>query len=1405
MYLLLWLPPVQRKVVDVALTEVMRRTHGRLAVGEVSFRPFNRLQLKEVYAEDLQGDTLLYAGRLAAGFDWLSLLEGRLLIRSVDVENFVMHVAKDSAAAEYNFQFLVDAFASTSTDTTAMDFRIRALRLKKGRATYTVRSEAALADSLLDVNHISLSQIYSELALGQEAGGALDVHLHSLSFVEKSGLEVKQLQARFHAEGGSYRVSEAMLRLPHSQLSATGEYAAAGDYGVRWSSAGVHLPDLKMLAPTLAFFPEKLTLAGEAGGRLPRVALSRFRVDYGKAVHVALEASMADYRRWQESPVMFRIKPSTVDAGWVMQRWRRITGDDGPDFPSLPEEIFTFDGHAEGSLPHLTMHLTADSEAGHLLLEGDGGYDVRTKEAHFDASLRGDDLLMNVWLKNPLLGRADAQIAAKGTIGVSGRIAMEADARMARFEYNQYTYNDIHADAVYRDDSIRLAVACADAQVPFTLTAEADVGRTTPGLTLDARLERTYLDTLHLLPGYRNAFLAGRLRAAIRGFDPEAMQAEVEMDSLSLTTERGAFFEPHLRLFYASGDGEKQATIQSRIVHAQARGAFTYAGLRESVATHFPIFFPPRKIRKGKHEPAPESLDFRVGMNHVSTLSNLFEWPRQLPDSALIMGKYSSDGQQMRLSASAYTRFMETDTLQLSVSLTGRENGLAAVFNVDNKSTNYDIDGSIEADVALAPKPGGFPDMDIRFNPTVWVLNETLFDFHPAHMTIREGRYVLDNLLLSLSDNADEYLRIDGVASASAADSLTMEVSQFRLATLFGAVKAELPLTGTLNSRMTAQNLLSSPSARVEELVFRELMFDDHLIGDLQLTGDWNRTCEGLSLEAAWGRPGQPASVVQATVLPATDSLWVQATVRDIELQWFQRRMAENLYGLSGSLGADVRIFGKMSDPQASGVVYADSARVGIRMLNTLYTMNDSIFLRPNVVEMNHFTIRDENRNTLTAQGQITHNHFSGFTPNINLTLNDFLVLNNERQTDSLFYGNLRVNGLLTVRRSDGDWLIAGDITHSDHARLTVNLPSSASTAERYDRMITYLPAAPTEEVSSAQPSRPGKEAADETFNLPLKINASLWFDPSLTIGAIFNPATGDAAYANGNGRIRFAYDLKTANLSLLGDYEIVSGNAGISLAHIARKTFAIEEGGKLVFHGDPMATTFNLTAHYNLRADLRSLDPSFGNLGIVHTKVPVSCSLTAVGSIDRMTLEYDILLPSESNDLQRKVDGLLYTDDMKIKQIAYLIALGSFMPAAADSPDLNSPNLVHSLTALTSGGLNKLLSNVLSDKWSIGTDVNGLEDISINVSGTLLNDRLTVNGQVGYHSNTGLTNNFTGDFDVEYQLVPSGNLVLKAYNATNNQYYEQAPTTQGVGIAYKREARTFRQLFDKFRKKKTK
>lgn len=111
----------------------------------------------------------------------------------------------------------------------------------------------------------------------------------------------------------------------------------------------------------------------------------------------------------------------------------------------------------------------------------------------------------------------------------------------------------------------------------------------------------------------------------------------------------------------------------------------------------------------------------------------------------------------------------------------------------------------------------------------------------------------------------------------------------------------------------------------------------------------------------------------------------------------------------------------------------------------------------------------------------------------------------------------------------------------------------------------------------------------------------------------------------------------------------------------------------------------------------------------------------------------------------------------------------------------------------------------MLGDKWQIGANIESNDgtfsdvNMSVNVSRKFLDDKLQVKTNVGYRNEaTADDNTFIGDFDIEYQL--NSMWTLRGYSHTNDRYYRQAPTTQGIGIVYSKEAATLKRLFQSFR-----
>ncbi|MDH8701826.1 hypothetical protein M2138_001176 [Dysgonomonadaceae bacterium PH5-43] len=1409
-YALLWVPPVQQKIKDIALKEVMKITGNQISIGNLYLRPFNKLKLDNIYVEDLSGDTLLYADKLSAGFDLFKMLDNHLLIKSVELENFVANINKDSVNGDFNFQFIIDAFSSEDNDTTStssMSVRIDDIKIKGGNINYDILSEPLLSD-VFDYNHISINDLETDVNLKSIDIESLDVALNKFSLKERSGIVVNNIALKANSDNERININDlqidilnSTLNVPEAWVDYSGyelkDIVAKGKYFVRSDNNSINLSDFKMFYADIAAFKEELTFSINTEGQLPEVTVNNLKANYGEGMRLKLAAYIKDFNKWENTPLELNIDYLDIyENGLEHIADFAMSGE-------LPINVNSVNvsGNLSGRLPDININLSAKTDVGDALLNANGGYEFDSGDAQFNISLLANDFDINTILNDTVYGWAGLQAEAIGSISGSGVINARASANINRFDYNGYSYNNVNANGSYVGDSIMFIIDSKDINLPLYAEGKANIGKYNPSANIYLRADSINLDTLNIIPNVNNIIFATAIKADVKGFDLEKMYVDLTIDSLFFRNEIGEFYEPSLNLIYNAADSSsKELSINSRHITADAKGQFSYNGFIESMKETLPgVFGYPQANIKKKDEVA-ETFNFRIGINEINSVTDLLDLPQAIPDSIFFMGRYRNNGTDMNLSLSAYTMFTESDTIIASIILKNIEDRLGANIHIDNKSSNYDFDGGVDAEIEFLPvtSNNGMPNMNIFLNPSLLVLNETFFDLNPSRIEIRDSTYTVYDLSLSQSENPNEYIKLDGVVSASKADSLTVDVSHFQFGTVFGAMKADIPLSGEANGKITARNILSAPFILTRNLSINNIIFSGNEIGDINIKSGWNSERNGIALRATLDHPEREQSVISGFANPETDSLRLNATIKDIQMKWIEPFTEGLFYGLEGNIGANISIKGKIKTPEVSGTAYFDKSRLGINMLNTLYTITDTLYISSDRVEVKQFTLKDENNNKLVVDGKVTHNNFAKINPDISISFNNFQVMNNENKTDSLFYGNLRLNGQLKFTKQHEDYLLSGNMTHTPNSKLMINIPSSAKTADRYN-FVTYVDA---EGIPIAEDEI--DKLAALNVNFPFRVNVNLTLNSGLHAGVVYNMATGDAAEVSGNGTIGFTYELGSPNMNLSGDFVLESGKATLSLLNITKKTLTVEEGSKLIFKGNPLNTSFDVTALYSLRADLATLDQSFSDL-MSRTRIPVTVAITATGNMNNPELKYDLRIPNQPEEIQRKVSGLLYTDDIKIKQIAYLLAVGSFMP-----PDLNgagnSNNLLTTVgSSALSSALNSALSGILNDNWSIGTDLKAGEDgfndmdVDVNISTQLFDDRLTINGTIGYTNDEASTNNnLTGDFDVEYKLVPSGNIVLKAYNKTNNKYFETAPYTQGVGVVYKRNAKTFKRLFDK-------
>jgi hypothetical protein len=1418
-YVLLWLPPVQRKIKDVALREVMKITGNEISIGELHFRPFNSILLKEVYAADSQNDTLLYVHSLKAGFDLFRLLDNHLLINSIELKDVFLNVNKEHPDSVFNFQFLIDAFSSPDTieqkEPSALLIEIDKISLKNGRVNYDILSEPYLGKTF-DYNHIALLNLNFDVSLPSIDLNNLDVSLNRFSLEEKKGFVLSDLTMKIHSRDSIIYLNDFQLKLPRSAIRGDVEVnywgmelsdiLSGAEYALHISSEKLYTEDVCSFYPGIESFAEAFRFRGELKGKFPQIHLPVLEIDYGKDLSLRIDAGLADVNHLQTSAFSLNLERLYVTNSLVSQILKFTSGErTQSDFP-FNLNALTAKANLSGSLPDFKARLEAHSEQGNCLLNANAGI-AENGAIHFDANLNTSEFNLGEVMLDTVFGVADLSLDAKGNISEKGIVDALASVKINRFDFNSYAYRDIEVNGFYWGDSVHVGIVSADPNLPVELNVYANIGNKTPAANLYARLLKIRLGSLNLLPDYPESEISMIVRADVRGFDPERMDASLFIDSLFAQTQTGFYEDDGIRAIYSARENSgKELNIRSKILNVVSRGQFSFSGVDHALKQAFPVLFSEKKSVKApalQNDSIKENFNLVLQIRRSNTIMSLLGVQAEIPDSALFVARYNNEASRLNLDGTAFCIFNETDTLRVGLNLSNKENNLDALVQIDNKSQQYNVNGALNAEVEFIPVAGvAMPDMNINIKPTSLKINNTNFNIRPAHILIADKRYEIHDFVFEHSPT--EYLKVDGIISEAETDSLVLRINDFQISTILSLMKTDLPLTGVASGDIQASRILSTPFVLSRKFDVDSILFDGNSIGNLSLMSVWSSSRQGLAFRAGLTNDDMPESVIQGFYLPVRDSLVLSGDIKGLKLSWLENYMKESLYGLDGSVGANFRVVGSIANPQLSGSIYFDQARFGVKMLNTMYRITDSIQIQPNGLNFSRFTILDEDNKTATVNGRVNHRQFTDISPDLRLSLDNFKILNNESDTDSLFFGNLQLSGSLSIRLQNKDWVLGGNLAHGKNNTIMINMPSSPMEAKRYSS-ITFV----NSEGKPLDASLGGGTANAPEFTLPLKIsNLSFALDPGLSLGVIYNPATGDRAKVSGKGNVLFSMDMSSESMDLLGDYEIEDGNLTLSLANITRKTFTIQENSKLTFKGDPLKTGFDITAGYNLRADLVSLDPSFGDMGLGNTKVNVECVLSISGEFDTMKLSYDITLPNQPDDVQRKMEGLLYTDDIKIKQIAYLLALGSFMPPGDHIGETG--NIWTSLASSSiTNQLNNLLSGMLSENWSIGTDLHTNDanfsqvEMDVNISTHLFDNRLTINTTLGYNNDVNQRENFTGDFDFEYKLTPNGNILLRFYNVTNNKYYEKARMTQGIGLIYHRQGKTFNDLFKSFRTKR--
>lgn len=1425
LYGLLSIPAIQNQLTVFASSQLSKLLKTKVEVGEIRFTILTKASIKDVYIEDQHADTLAYASQIDVRISPLRYLYDReIKVRSLFIDNLYLNTYAKDSISPFNYQFIIDEFSSdtTKTDTTStsVNLVVDNIELKNGRLNYRY-FDVISTPGEFNANDIQLRRVNLRASVSSIDTEKLGVKVKDFSLFEQSGLEIKQLKGNVRSENSRYFIDNFLIETNESKIESNEVFydIDSEEYSLIVENGKIYLPDFSPFMGNLKELTTPLDVNLTAIGQLPTIDISNVDIKYGEEAILLGSAKMTDYSNLSINEFNVIISKLLLSPDAIASFAK--LGDPELELPTELKALgdVNLTSSLTGKLDDFQFSTFANSALGVVKLNSTGSIDTTFTNFDIKANLNTQAFNLKPLVAQDInLGKlslnTDFNVSQQG----ADNLVLKLKGKIDTLDVLEGKVLNMPFAASLDNKMIRAGV---DAQMNFgRVMFGFEMTRTAkPDINLALNLVNFDVANFYTNPNWERPMLSFKLRGNIKQLDIDDLNADLTIKDINFT-DANFDYKPDPFEFKAWKDADKTQyiTLVSAFGDLTLKGKYHFSTIAQELQAvtgrYLPNVYSPKvdKNIKGRND---FSIFFKL--RNSEELSYIFDLPITIVKPFTLNGNINTIDDKIQFDG--FMPKAKTDGLDLT-DLNVKMNNVDSLFSLQMNSdayfseTKYKLNflakganNKIDSRLKIASDSGavrlnGLLDVNgeflldskkklitkINILPTDLVVGTRIkMNFKEADITMSEDKTTVNGVGFGI--NGKPYFSMDGVVSKNPSDSLNVSFTKAQVADILYGLNIN-DIYAQLDGQFSIKNALSYPEIHTKHFKINDIVLHTDTLGSVDINSQLNTNTGLIEVDSKLIHKDKQVVAFDGFADPKTKKLDMHLDMDQFHIGWLKPYVKDFLSDIDGSISSHLTVTGFFNAPITEGYLGFNQAKVGVEYTNVTYFISDTIEIKPNRIGFQDLILKDSQGNSGVLNARITHRNFKDAKFSLNMKASNLLVLNTQGRTDSLFYGKIFASGNIHVGGDAKGINVDMDISNAGKSNLNITLPQVSEAVDYKSVVYINVPEdkLPAEKAIIAPPK--------PAFDIPIKIKVKLKVDPTLGIGVVIDPINNDRIEVRGNGNITFNYDLQTELMTLYGGYNMTSGIVKINLQKfLSAVEFKIKEGSKLSFIGDPMSTKFDITAYKPVRADLKTLDVAFDQDQT--TRVTVDCILSIVGNINSMDLGYNIQLEDGTDEQKNKVRSLISTNEAKIKQFAYLLAFGSFYSSGGSNGNNVGMSMLNSIaSSALSYGLNAVLGNALGEKWEFGAEI-GDGDTRVKASTSFFNDRLRLHANVGYRdgsvTSTG-TDAFVGDFDLEYIL--NSLWTLKAYSHTNDSFYRLSPTTQGVGIMFSKQSRSFKGLF---------
>ena len=1411
-------------------------------VGNINPGFLNRLVIDDVLIKDQKGKEMLIIHRLGIRISLWDLLHDKISISSVQVFGAHAKFYQTSPDAAPNFQFALDSLASKdTTNQTPLDLHINSLIMRHSSVRFD-RPYEPQTPQQLNPSHLYVKDISAYIILKTLTPDTMNINVKKLAFTEQSGLRMDKFAMRFEGGRSHGRLYDLSIQMPGTDFSlkeVTADYQMRGDrfltetltYQGEIPESRIRLSDISYLLPSLKTFNSTLTLSSHFKGKGYDIEVSAVHV--GSSTGDITILGNGFVRHLDSKPEWYAnlqdISLSAKTLNFISQNLR----GQQVEVPAVIGRMgdIHLSGDISGrALEEVLVNQQIRSGAGNATV-----HFAMNPQQEFTGNVQTPGVNLRQLLNDERFGVLATDIKVHGSLA-KNQERVNVNGIINQFEYNKYLYQNIKMDGGYAQNDINGKLSMDDPNATIDMEGHYLTGNHGKDIELKASLRNFSPQATHLSDQWQDARFSADIMTTLKGNSLNDSKGIFHISHFSMNGKDGNYELDNLQVRTGFDERTHYVQLTSDFAQAEIRGDFDYETLPQSFTNFIASRMPTLPGLPGINPHTHNNFTLHATIHKSDWLQQLLGVPIAIREPVTMEGFVNDPMRDINLECHLPAFYYHesgyrngsviintpSDTLACDIRITklmdngnhfdlalkGRahNNHLVSSFTWDNYAKER-MSGVLNSTANFFTTPDGQPVAFIGIAPSHINVHNTLWNAEPCAISYSKNRLEVNDLNIH---NDNQYLTINGTASASQNDSLVVNLHDIDVSYILELVNFDaVSFDGLATGRAVAKGIFENQLQANADLTVKQFEFQRGRMGTLDAHVNWNKEKEQIDIQAVADDGSDAMTYIDGYVSPTNNYIDLGIKAEGTHIDFVHSFTKSFLSKVEGQSNGSVRLFGPLDEINLTGELVANGL-VHVKPTGCTYQLrNDTIRMIPNEVEFVNCSIYDIHDRQGIMTGGIHHDCLTNLTYDLFINAQNLLAYDFPDFGDDTFYGTVYGTGDIAIHGRSNEVVIDMNVTPEENSVFVYNAadPDAVSNQEFIHWGITDRTlSSDTTQVKTAQPL---EERSD------IHINFLINCMPNATLRLLMDSRTGDYITLRGNGVLRANWFNK-GGFNMFGTYRVTDGTYNVTIQNVIKKNFTFQDGGTIVFGGDPYSANLNLQAVNTVNgvslSDL-NVGRSFSNT------VRVNCLMNITGEVSQPIVEFDLDMPTVNADEKQMVRSLINSQNEMNQQVVYLLAIGRFYPQGANNADNNNQSqtslaMQSLLSGTLSGQINNILKNVIkSNDWSFGANISTGDEGWNNaeyeglISGRLFNNRLLINGQFGYRDNTTTANpSFIGDFDIRYLLFPNGNLALKVYNQTNDRYFTKSSlNTQGIGIIMKKDFNGWRDLLKSKKKKKEK